>query len=487
MKFKINKLMSKVFPTALLSLTAWLNTANAQCSNAMYLSQTSTLYSIDTSNNPFLYPSFGTSPVNYNAIGVNPLDGIIYGMQVSNSNNLLKINLDGTVTNLGAVKNLPIGIYNSGEIDDDGNYYIKNNTNNSIIYKINLTTKTATVINLSKSFMTADFAYSVITGLLYGVNTVNGQLYSINPLNGVVTDTGIAAGFATVGAMYTSSTGEVFGVNNNKGFYQFNLITGDRILISGTPLSDNNDGAHCVTRPITFTADLSVTKTDGTNKYDPGTSTTYTITVTNDGPFGVLNAKVSDPVPAGIPAANVKYTAVASSGSTTSVSGTQTGAIDDFVGLPVGGTVTYTVVVNIPFSFTGSLSNTVTVVPPSNITDSDLANNSATDTDNSDVCYKPGILGIGLPVNHGMSSLGRAATEGKDKWPMVRQGAWTALESKTKGFVINRLTTAQISAIPAANLTEGMMIYNVTLNCLQINTTGTAAGWSCLNTQTCPN
>lgn len=104
----------------------------------------------------------------------------------------------------------------------------------------------------------------------------------------------------------------------------------------------------------------------------------------------------------------------------------------------------------------------------------------------SQVCYKPGISGTGLPVNHGISALGRAGADDKDNWPMVRQSAWTALEAKTKGFVPNRLTTDQISAIPISDLVEGMMVYNVTLNCLQINTTGTAAGWSCLNTQTCP-
>lgn len=69
---------------------------------------------------------------------------------------------------------------------------------------------------------------------------------------------------------------------------------------------------------------------------------------------------------------------------------------------------------------------------------------------------------------------------------MVRKGAWTALESKTKGFVLNRLSTAQIAAIPSADLVEGMMVYNTTLDCLQVNTTGTPAGWACFNTQTCP-
>lgn len=113
------------------------------------------------------------------------------------------------------------------------------------------------------------------------------------------------------------------------------------------------------------------------------------------------------------------------------------------------------------------------------------------DSENASVsacyCYKP-VVTTGGPVLstlQGITSLGRAGVNNAN-WPMVRNGAWTALESKTKGFVINRLTTAQISAIPAANLVEGMMVYNTTLDCLQVNTTGTPAGWSCLNTQSCP-
>ena len=91
-----------------------------------------------------------------------------------------------------------------------------------------------------------------------------------------------------------------------------------------------------------------------------------------------------------------------------------------------------------------------------------------------------------LDTNHGITALGRAGDD-KSNWPMVRKGAWTVLEAKTKGFVVNRLTNAQVSAIPSADLREGMMVYNITQDCLQINIDGTATGWKCFNTQTCPD
>ncbi|MCX8533820.1 beta strand repeat-containing protein [Chryseobacterium luquanense] len=463
------------------------------CTNALYLSQTATLYNVGTATNPFTYPPVGTASSNYNAIGLNPVDGRIYGMQVTNSANLLVINPNGTSINLGPVTGLPTGVtFNAGEIDNLGNYYVKVNTDNAELYRINLSTMTATLITLSASVNLPDIAFRTTNGFLYGINSTNGQLVSINLATatptGTVTGIGITPGAVNFGAMFASSTGEMYGVNNAGGFYQFNLVDGQRVLISNAPASSANDGAHCVTTPIAFSADLAITKTDNTTTYTPGTTTTYTIVASNNGPFGVLGATVSDPLPTGISAANVSYTAVVAGGAVTSVSGTQTGAINDVINLPVNGTVTYTVTVSVPLTFTGNLVNTVTITAPANSTDSNTANNTATDTDTQAVCYRPGITGgTVLDTNHGITSLARAGSTAPGNWPMVRKGAWTALESRTKGFVVNRLTTQEITQIPAANLVEGMMVYNVTLDCLQINTTGSPAGWACFNTPTCPS
>ena len=100
-------------------------------------------------------------------------------------------------------------------------------------------------------------------------------------------------------------------------------------------------------------------------------------------------------------------------------------------------------------------------------------------------CYKPATTtGTALPTNHGITALGRAGSD-NGNWPMVRTGAWTVLEAKTKGFVINRIaTTAAVTAI--SNPVIGMMVYDAEADCLKINTDGTSSGWKCFNTQTCP-
>lgn len=106
----------------------------------------------------------------------------------------------------------------------------------------------------------------------------------------------------------------------------------------------------------------------------------------------------------------------------------------------------------------------------------------------NNICYRPGITsGTALDSKVGITSLGRAG-DNQDNWPMVRKGAWLVLESKTKGFVMNRLTSAQIAAIPTSSLVEGMMVFDTNAQCLKVYTTNDSnvLGWYCMQTQTCP-
>ena len=359
------------------------------CDESLYLSQhetttATTFYDLESSTNPFTISSVGDNShgIQYNAMGYNPIDDFIYGIE-ENSNTLIKIASNGATIRLGAITGLPSGLYSSGEIDDSGNYYVQLDGPSSIVYQIDILTQTATVINLDQTIVANDFAYSITDNLIYSVQQTGanaGALITIDVTTGTVSTIGSTNSLTLFGAMYASSTGEIYGNLNTGGFYQFDILTGERTLISSSSAALHNDGAHCVTSTIIFEANLSVTKTNGTTTYVPGTDTTYTIVASNNGPFGVQGASVTD-TPTGIPAANISYTAVASSGSVTTVSGTQTGVINDLVSLPVGGTITYTVTVSIPSTFTGDLTNTVVIGNPVNSTDPDTTDNSATDID----------------------------------------------------------------------------------------------------------
>jgi uncharacterized repeat protein (TIGR01451 family) len=127
---------------------------------------------------------------------------------------------------------------------------------------------------------------------------------------------------------------------------------------------------------LTPQADLSITKTDGALSAVPGNSTTYTIVVSNAGPSTAVDQAVTDLFPSAITA--VRWTAVASPGSSVAVAG-GAGNIMTTVTLLPGGTATFTAVATIDPTATGSLSNSATVaVPPGDTTP---ANNTATDSD----------------------------------------------------------------------------------------------------------
>jgi uncharacterized repeat protein (TIGR01451 family) len=147
-------------------------------------------------------------------------------------------------------------------------------------------------------------------------------------------------------------------------------------------VTDTNPANNSATDTDTLTpqADLSITKTDGETSVVPGTTTTYTIVVSNLGPNAVSGASVSDPLPAGVTTASWTASTSSSGGHVTGPS-SGTGSLASTVDLPVGATVTFTFTVQVDPSATGTLDNTATVTPPADVADPNPANNGATDTD----------------------------------------------------------------------------------------------------------
>ncbi|WP_334126749.1 DUF11 domain-containing protein [Empedobacter brevis] len=473
-----------------------------ECNPGIFLSQdaNTSLYAVDNSTNPFTFTPIGSpAGFGYNATGYNPKDGFLYAIKRGNPSTMLKIDpTTGMVEDLGEIEGLPSVMplvirYVSGEIDDNGNYYVLSfpNANNDQqnLYKINIENRTATLIRLTESLSTFDFTYNINDEKLYGVHIINygssdssirkSQLYSIDPTTGVVSFIGSANDDAgVVGAMY-GAAGHIYGAKNMGGLYKYNTTTGERTFISSSPFSNaENDGAHCVSSPLFFSTDLYVTKTDGKSSYTAGSSTTYTIIAGNNGPFGVQGAIVRDPVPVGIPAENVSYTAVVSGGASSGITGTMTGSINDVISLPVGGKVTYTVKVHIPVSLTGNLTNTVSIASPPDSNDLDLNNNTATDTNiNVGTCVRPGdFTSDGQPTKIGISTQNKLAD-----WPEKVTNGWIALESNSQGMVITRVT--HVSTTPdfindaIKEPKEGMIVYDIQDKCVKLYN-GTI--WNCI-------
>src|SRR5436305_15171417 len=78
--------------------------------------------------------------------------------------------------------------------------------------------------------------------------------------------------------------------------------------------------------------------------------------------------------------AGVTYTATQTGGAA-GFTATGSGNISDTVTMPAGSVIAYIATGTISSSATGTLSDTGMVTAPSGVTDPNLANNSATDTD----------------------------------------------------------------------------------------------------------
>jgi uncharacterized repeat protein (TIGR01451 family) len=127
----------------------------------------------------------------------------------------------------------------------------------------------------------------------------------------------------------------------------------------------------------TCSADVSISVTDGVTSVRAGGSLTYTITASNTAGDDITGATVSD---AFSPDVTCTWTCAPGAGATCAASGT--GNITDRINLPVGGTATYTAtcaVATTPAST--SLTNTASIALTRPLTDPQLGNNTATDTD----------------------------------------------------------------------------------------------------------
>ncbi len=259
-------------------------------------------------------------------------------------------------------------------------------------------TRAITNVTLNKSFSPATVAVGGTSQLTINIlnNNANaialsgGALVDALPLGMVVANP--AGTSNTCGGAFTATSGasSVSLANgsiaaNATCQLRFNVVANVAgNLINTLPASAFSSAQH-VTNPLpasatltaTGSADLSITKTDGTASATPGGTTTYTIVAHNNGPNGVAGASVVDTPPAAM--TFVLWTCVASAGSSCAASGS--GAINDAVTLLNGGTATYTVSAQIAANASGSIANTATIGAPASVVDSNPANDSATDID----------------------------------------------------------------------------------------------------------
>lgn len=146
--------------------------------------------------------------------------------------------------------------------------------------------------------------------------------------------------------------------------------------ISSTEDPSTADNSATDTDTLVPTADVSITKTDGTATALPGTKTVYTIVAANAGP-SAAGVSVTDTFPGILSGCAV--TSLAAGGATGNTNGA--GNLGDTLSMPPGSSVTYTATCTVSPAATGTVTNTATVAVSAGIKDPDPGNDSATDRD----------------------------------------------------------------------------------------------------------
>jgi len=159
--------------------------------------------------------------------------------------------------------------------------------------------------------------------------------------------------------------------------FQVEVLPGHPAIITNIAYIDpDGDGpgiavdAVATTPPVS--ADLSVTKSDGSTTAVPGSPIQYAITVTNNGPDAVIAFKLIDTLPATLQSP----TFTAGEGNYDPVTGNWTG-----LDLQNGESVVLTLNATVSPTARGTLVNSATVASAPGIQDPDPSNNTAWDTD----------------------------------------------------------------------------------------------------------
>lgn len=311
----------------------------------------------------------------------------------------------------------------------------------------------------------------------------------------------------------SNTNGHIWGVGGSGFFDQFgdNRAIDTWTFIKGEEIS--------VTASVVVkSADLMVSSItpDQTNLHQ-GEAVAYTVKVKNGGPSDVTGAPFTFKIPSGLSPQNIQFIANGCGSESVALSyNAGTNTYSSSLNLPNGCEITYVITVTVSNTATaGNQFVEAAILRTNDVTDpdatdpnintlptsaqSECANNGLGGSCNNIksnnavlvtlACYNnPNTTDAGVPVVHGITLLKRAGTD-NGNWPMIRNSAYTVLESNTKGLVITRMTSDPAQSAAANYITkitnpvEGMMVYDTFSKCLKIYSDG---AWKCFNKPACP-
>lgn len=457
----------------------------------------------------------------------NPVDNYIYLISVKNGTKIWKFDvglasstftcptLTSTPTYSYSYQPNLFAINNYGEVYSIGNY--NSSAATATLSKFNFSTgaviSSQTIqfptTNKPSNISTGDMTF-VSNGKVYGVFGANpSKLYELTNVGG----TGNAgATFLTnitdpiYGLAYIDEKLQLSGYSGSSCYtYTYNLLTNTLGSKSSFPNGYKPVDHSSIYTSVGATKRILKKETINNSTAD----ITYELHLQNTGNVNLSNVQITDNLAAVYGAANISNLTVTavSNPSNLSLNPSFNGNTDINLLMPNQGltnaipnnliTLNLSMRIN-NLDTTKNYGNQATVAgyvgtSTNNITVSDLSNdgppsamfplatNNITNFNFNGYCFKKPVSSTTtMPTRHGITALGRAGAD-NGNWPMVRQSAWTVLEAKTKGFVVNRV------ANPATDITspvEGMMVFDTTEQCLKIYN---GTGWSCYSKPACLN
>ncbi|MGL4449752.1 MAG: SdrD B-like domain-containing protein [Sarcina sp.] len=200
-----------------------------------------------------------------NAIGFNPIDNLIYGIEVGTSN-LYVLDSLGNSVNYGSIPNLPIIDFETGAVDEKGRLFIRNNSSDTY-YVIDVNTTSPNFKKLldpttsfslqqipygtqmTKQLNFEDWAFNLNDGYLYSITSDTNKLVRINPLTGftsLINILNIASG--SYSSLYSSLDNYIYAINDSTGkIYRINTLQNPTSseLFSQNFSNIKSDGANC--------------------------------------------------------------------------------------------------------------------------------------------------------------------------------------------------------------------------------------------------
>jgi len=239
------------------------------CDSRLYLSNNtqSALAQEESSSTTWLHqfniesPTFmvvgGGSEIEYGAIGYNLIDNFLYALY---KNNLLQIDSNGIIRDLGEIEGLPSEDFKAGAFDRDGYYFVSGDGDfNSKLYKIDILQKKVIesfdlALEGDSQIKFLDMAIDSSNSYFYAMllkemdsKLINDKFVKIDKNSGQIYIVGDNyTDIDYISSIYIDGNNKILVMPNSGNIYEIDLDTTKAYLLKVTPaISSPNDGANC--------------------------------------------------------------------------------------------------------------------------------------------------------------------------------------------------------------------------------------------------